>query len=180
MAATNTVTLVITHNLQPNLAIAYEAWLARIMPAAQQFPGHLGVHVIRPTAGSEAYNIVIRFDTLDNLYAWTNSELRKKLVAEIQPILAQEEHYEVRTEPEFWFTPSTPTVKRPQKWKQFLITLLVIFPSTNLVPWITGMLLPGLKGTLLLHFINDACVVGLVVFMWMPLVTRIFAGWLKK
>lgn len=34
MAATNTVTLVITHNLQPNQAIAYEAWLARIMPAA--------------------------------------------------------------------------------------------------------------------------------------------------
>lgn len=77
MAATNTVTLIITHNLQPNQAIAYEAWLASIMPAAQQFPGHLGVHVIRPTAGSEAYNIVIRFDTLDNLYAWTNSDLRK-------------------------------------------------------------------------------------------------------
>ncbi|MDR0805429.1 MAG: antibiotic biosynthesis monooxygenase [Enterobacteriaceae bacterium] len=180
MAAMNTVTLVITHNLQPNQATIYEAWLARIMPAAEKFPGHLGVHVIRPAAGSETYNIVIRFDTLDNLYTWINSDLRKELVAEIAPILAQEEHYEVRTEPEFWFTPSSPAVKKPKKWKQFLITLLVIFPSTNLVPNVTEILLPALKGTLSLHFINDACVVGLVVYLWMPLVTRIFAGWLKK
>ncbi|MGC6230484.1 antibiotic biosynthesis monooxygenase [Hafnia paralvei] len=180
MTTTNTVTLAITHNLQPNQAKSYEEWLARIMPAAQQFPGHLGVHVIRPAAGSDVYNIVIRFDTLDNLYAWINSEQRKTLVAEVAPILAQAEHYEVRTEPEFWFTPSSPTVKKPKKWKQFLITLLVIFPSTNLVPMVTGTLFPTLKGSLALHLINDACVVGLVVFMWMPLVTRIFAGWLKK
>ena len=42
------------------------------------------------------------------------------------------------------------------------------------------MLLPSLKGTLSLHFINDACVVALVVWFWMPIVTRLFAGWLKK
>ncbi|RYI15017.1 antibiotic biosynthesis monooxygenase, partial [Escherichia coli] len=45
---------------------------------------------------------------------------------------------------------------------------------------VTGMLLPSLKGSLLLHLINDACVVALVVWFWMPIVTRLFAGWLKK
>ena len=52
--------------------------------------------------------------------------------------------------------------------------------GTNIVPLVTGALLPGLKGTLLLHLINDACVVALVVWFWMPIVTRLFAGWLKK
>lgn len=61
-----------------------------------------------------------------------------------------------------------------------MLTLLVIFPSTNMVPKITGALLPGLKGSLFLHFLNDAFVVALVVWLWMPIVTRLFAGWLKK
>ncbi len=42
------------------------------------------------------------------------------------------------------------------------------------------MALPELRGSLLLHLINDAPVVALVVWLWMPIVTRLFAGWLKK
>ena len=115
-----------------------------------------------------------------HLYAWTQSETRRQLVAEIAPLLTEGDRTEVRTEPAFWFTPPTVNVRQPRRWKQFLITLLVIFPSTNLVPAVTGMLLPSLKGSLLLHLINDACVVALVVWFWMPIVTRLFAGWLKK
>jgi antibiotic biosynthesis monooxygenase (ABM) superfamily enzyme len=33
---------------------------------------------------------------------------------------------------------------------------------------------------LIVDLINDACVVALVVWLWMPIVTRLFAGWLKK
>ena len=102
------------------------------------------------------------------------------LVAEIAPLLTEGDRTEVRTEPAFWFTPPTANVRQPRRWKQFLITLLVIFPSTNLVPWLTGIVLPAMKGSLLLHLINDACVVALVVWFWMPIVTRLFAGWLKK
>ena len=130
------------------------------MPIAAEFPGHLGANVIRPAAGQNLWSVIIRFDTLEHLYAWTQSETRRQLVAEIAPLLTEGD--------------------QPRRWKQFLITLLVIFPSTNLVPAVTGMLLPSLKGSLLLHLINDACVVALVVWFWMPIVTRLFAGWLKK
>ena len=180
VAENRPVTLVITHTLLPEHHQHYEAWLGKITPLAARFPGHLGASVIRPVAGSNHWNVVIRFDSIDNLYAWTQSAERKALVEEITPYLAEGDHTEVRSEAEFWFTPASPQVRQPPQWKQFLITLLVIFPSTNLVPAITGMLLPGLSGTLLLHFINDACVVALVVWLWMPMVTRLFAGWLKK
>ncbi|MBJ3814779.1 antibiotic biosynthesis monooxygenase [Shimwellia pseudoproteus] len=174
------VTLVITHSLLPEHHARYQAWLEKITPLAATFPGHLGASVIRPVAGNNNWNVVIHFDSIDNLYAWTQSEQRKALVAEITPFLAEGDHTEVRTEAEFWFTPASAQVRQPARWKQFLITLLVIFPSTNLVPAITGALLPGLSGTLLLHFINDACVVALVVWLWMPVMTRLFARWLKK
>ncbi|WP_054180495.1 antibiotic biosynthesis monooxygenase [Trabulsiella odontotermitis] len=174
------VTLVITHALDQAHAEQYEQWLGKIMPIAAEYPGHLGANVIRPAAGQNLWNIIIRFDTLEHLYGWTQSETRKQLVDEITPLLTEGDRTEIRTEAAFWFTPPEPNVRRPPQWKQFLITLLVIFPSTNLVPWLTGLLFPSLKGTLLLHFINDACVVALVVWLWMPIVTRLFAGWLKK
>jgi hypothetical protein len=174
------VTLVITHALNPQDSSRYEAWLGKIMPVAAEFPGHLGANVIRPADGQGMWNIIIRFDTLEHLYAWTQSETRKQLVDEITPLLTEGDRTEVRTEAAFWFTPPAANVRQPKRWKQFLITLLVIFPSTNLVPAVTGTLFPMLKGSLLLHLINDACVVALVVWLWMPLVTRIFAGWLKK
>ncbi len=180
MADNNTVTLVITHAIRPGEAARYEQWLEKIMPTAARFPGHLGVHVIRPTAGNDTYNVVIRFDTLEHLNAWTDSPERHRLVEEIKSSLADDDKVQVHTETAFWFTPESATVKRPPQWKQFLITLLVIFPSTNLVPWLTGMLFPGLRGTLPGHLLNDACVVALVVWLWMPMVTKLFAGWLKK
>ena len=83
---------------------------------------------------------------LEHLYARTQSETRRQLVAEIAPLLTEGDRTEVRTEPAFWFTPPTVNVRQPRRWKQFLITLLVIFPSTNPVPAVTGMLLPSLKG----------------------------------
>ncbi|OAT33787.1 antibiotic biosynthesis monooxygenase [Buttiauxella brennerae ATCC 51605] len=180
MPDNNTVTLVITHAIKSGQAARYEQWLERIMPTAARYPGHLGVHVIRPTTGNDVYNIVIRFDTLENLTAWTKSAEREVLVDEIKPILSQDDHLEVRTESAFWFTPETPTIKRPAKWKQFLITLAVIFPSTNIIPPVTAVLFPSLKGSLGLNFINVALVVALVVWLWMPIMTRLFAGWLKK
>ena len=180
MAQNEHVTLVITHTLLPEQAQRYEQWLGKIMPVAAEFPGHLGANVIRPVDGDNLWNIIIRFDTLEHLYNWTQSDTRRGLVEEIAPMLAEGDKTEIRTEAAFWFTPPAPHVRQPRRWKQFLITLLVIFPSTNLVPWLTGIVLPALKGSLLLHLINDACVVALVVWFWMPIVTRLFAGWLKK
>ncbi|MNB74715.1 Antibiotic biosynthesis monooxygenase [compost metagenome] len=180
MAQNSHVTLVITHTLLAGQAERYEQWLGKIMPVAADFPGHLGASVIRPTEGQDLWTVIIRFDTLEHLYAWTQSDTRSVLVKEIEPLLAEGDKTEVRTEAAFWFTPPEMHVRKPKLWKQFLVTLMVIFPSTLVVPELTGALLPALKGSLFLHLLNDACVVALVVWLWMPIVTRLFAGWLKK
>ncbi|KYQ94987.1 antibiotic biosynthesis monooxygenase [Serratia plymuthica] len=174
------VTLVITHRLAPGQEQAYEAWLKRIMPEAAGFAGHLGVNVIRPTGSEQVYTILVRFDSIDNLNQWNNSPLRKKYIEEVAPLLLEDDHVDIRPGAEFWFTPPSATTRPPAKWKQFLITLLVIFPSTNLVPWFWSKLLPQLGGTLPGHFLNDATVVALVVFLWMPIATRVFHQWLIR
>ncbi|BEN67658.1 antibiotic biosynthesis monooxygenase [Serratia marcescens] len=180
MAHPQHVTLVITHRLAPGNEQAYEAWLNRIMPDAAGFTGHLGVNVIRPSGDEQAYTVLVRFDNLDNLYRWIHSPLRKQYIEEVTPLLLESDHIEIRPGAEFWFTPPSPGVRQPPQWKQFIITLLVIFPSTNLVPWFWGLTLPQLNGTLLGHFLNDATVVALVVYLWMPIVTRVFHQWLIR
>ena len=108
------------------------------MPDAAGFTGHLGVNVIRPAGDEQAYTVLVRFDNLDNLYRWIHSPLRKQYIEEVTPLLLESDHIEIRPGAEFWFTPPNPGVRQPPQWKQFIITLLVIFPSTNLVPWFWG------------------------------------------
>lgn len=172
------ITLVITHRLQPGKQPDYERWLEKIMPQAALFPGHLGVNVLRPVHGEMTYTVLVRFDSLDNLYQWINSAERQALVAELPDMLAGQEHIEMRPGAAFWFTPVTPASPAPARWKQFLLTLAVIFPSTNLVPWFWGKVLPVAQGTLWGHFLNDATVVALVVYLWMPQITRLLKNWL--
>ena len=74
MAQQKSVTLVISHVLDPEHGQQYEAWLGKIMPIAAEFPGHLGANVIRPAPGQEFMGVIIRFDTSEHLYAWTQSE----------------------------------------------------------------------------------------------------------
>jgi antibiotic biosynthesis monooxygenase (ABM) superfamily enzyme len=172
------VTLVITHSPLPGKTREYEAWLEEIMPMAASFTGHLGVNVIRPREGETAYTILVRFADLDRLYAWIHSPDRQALVAKVSGLLDQGDRFEIRPGAAFWFTPQTKKGPTPAKWKQYLLTLGVIFPSTNFVPWFWGTLLPAGKGTLWGHLLNDASVVALVVFFWMPLVTRLLKNWL--
>ena len=95
------VTLVITHKVAPAREAEYEIWLNKIMPQASTFSGHLGVNVIRPSRSGDAYTILVRFDTLENLNAWHKSDLRKQLVDEVSPLLLQIESTEVRPGAEF-------------------------------------------------------------------------------
>lgn len=173
------VTLAITHQVIDGQQASYEQWLQKIIPIAEQFQGHRGVNVIRPSHDDTTYTVLLHFDSFDNLYHWTKSPERQTLIEEIKPSLATDEKQEVKPGAEFWFTPPNPNVSKPPLWKQFVISIAVIFPSTNIVPWFWGTLLPQLNGTLLGHFLNDATVAALMVYLWMPLLTRLLANWLK-
>jgi antibiotic biosynthesis monooxygenase (ABM) superfamily enzyme len=125
-------------------------------------------------------DVIIRFDTIEHLYAWTQSDTRNVLVKEIAPLLAEGDKTEVRTEAAFWFTPPEANVRKPKQ-----LETVSYHPAGDLPQY-----QPGAAGDrraaswperlFLLHLINDACVVALVVWLWMPIVTRLFAGWLKK
>jgi uncharacterized protein len=174
---------VIHHDVRSGVEGQYEAWLKEITPIAQRFQGHRGVNVIRPPKGSRAYTIVLHFDTLKNLERWLSSETRKRLINQVEPFLEEGDQVEIKTGLEFWFTPPASEQKRAKPYKQFLLTLSVIFPLTIVVPWVlqplfhtvTVLGLPGISNLFI-----AAVIVGLMTYLIMPHYTRLVAAWLYR
>lgn len=178
------VTLVIKHRVKSGFEAPYEAWLRNIVSIAGQQDGHLGVDVMRgKNAGLDLYTCVLRFCSTDAMQRWLDSPQRLALVKEAMPMLADGDQTEVNPVNEFWFAPQAEAASPPPpRWKQAVVTLLVILPHTLLVPLIWGPLLrlnAMLSNYVVATFLITLTIVLSVVYMFMPMATRLFAPWLS-
>jgi uncharacterized protein len=176
------VTTIIRHNVKAQNQAEYDAWLHEIVPAASRFRGHRGVNVIRPAAGATEYTVVLHFDTVDNLRTWLDSDERLTLMKKAVPRLVDDDRVEITSGIEFWFTP-TATARRARPYKQFLVTLSVIYPLTLVIPLLLRPLfdrVPGFQSPFARQFVSDAMIVALIVYAIMPRYTRLVANWLYR
>ncbi|RZA03747.1 MAG: antibiotic biosynthesis monooxygenase [Proteobacteria bacterium] len=178
-----TVTLHIQQHVKLSAVEQYEKWLPRIMAEAAKFPGHLGVHVIRPGAGAHEYSILIRFNSTSAAEAWLRSPQRKALLEEVADAYELRDHTEIHTGIDFWFTPAKASPRVAPGWKQWLLTTSVIWPLSTLVatayrPLFQAVPLLGTWGVA--QLLVAATVVALTVFLIMPRYVRAVAGWLYR
>ena len=178
------VTLVIKHRVKAGFEVPYAAWLRNIVSIAGQQEGHLGVDVMRgKNAGLDTYTCVLRFCTTDAMQHWLDSPQRLELIREASPMLADGDQTEVNPVKEFWFAPQADTASSPPpRWKQAVVTLLVILPHTLLVPLIWEPLLQlnaFLSSYVVATFLITLTIVVSVVYLFMPMATRLFARWLS-
>ncbi|MYT73481.1 MULTISPECIES: antibiotic biosynthesis monooxygenase [unclassified Streptomyces] len=183
---TEAVTSLITHHVKPDSHDAYEDWLDRIIPAASEYSGHQGINVLRPADNDHRYTLALRFDTHGNLINWLESPTRAALMDDVAPLLSREEDINVHHGLDFWFpVPSTPAgapVAAP-RWKQWLATVVALYPLTLVVPtvvshlgdWLAIPTWPALRGLLVV-----AMNVALLTFVIMPRWTRLLRPWLYR
>jgi len=180
--ADEVVTLIVKHRVKVGFEASYEAWLRRIVGIAGQREGHLGVDVIRGrSAGLDLFTCVLRFCSTEAMQRWLDSPQRLELVNEAAPMLADGDQTEVHPVNAFWFSPPADAVSPPPRWKQAVLTLMVILPHTLLVPLIWGPVLrldAFLSNYLISTFLITLTIVLSVVYLFMPLATRLFAPWL--
>jgi antibiotic biosynthesis monooxygenase (ABM) superfamily enzyme len=176
------VTLVIKHRVKAGCEVPYEAWLRNIVSIAGQQAGHLGVDVMRgKQAGLDLFTCVLRYRTTEDMQRWLDSPQRQALVADAAPMLADGDQTEVNRLNEFWFAPQADAAAPPPRWKQAVVTLLVILPHTLLVPLLWGPLLSlhaFLSNYVVATFLITLTIVVSVVYLFMPLATRLFAPWM--
>jgi antibiotic biosynthesis monooxygenase (ABM) superfamily enzyme len=177
------VTLVIKHRVKAGQEASYEQWLRRIVTIASGYPGHLGVDVIRSTAGGlKLFTCVLRFHSTQAMQAWLDSDQRRALVEEAAPMLADGDQTQVNPHNEFWFTPGSDEAAQPPRWKQACVSFLVILPLTLFVPLFWAPLfqrVPWLSGYVASTALITITIVLLVVYPLMPAATRLLAPWLN-
>ncbi|RON14393.1 antibiotic biosynthesis monooxygenase [Pseudomonas frederiksbergensis] len=177
------VTLIVKHRVKAGFEAAYEAWLRNIVSVAGQSDGHLGVDVIRgKNGGLDMFTCVLRFCSTEAMQRWLDSPQRQSLIDEAAPMLADGDQTEVNPVNEFWFSPLAEAGSPPPRWKQSVVTLLVILPHTLLVPLLWGPLLQlnaFLSNYVVATFLITLTIVLSVVYVFMPLATRLFAPWLE-
>lgn len=177
------VTLIVKHRVKAGFEAAYEAWLRNIVSVAGRTEGHLGVDVIRgKNGGLDMFTCVLRFCSTEAMQRWLDSPQRQALVDEAAPMLADGDQTEVNPVNEFWFSPLADAGSPPPRWKQSVVTLLVILPHTLLVPLLWGPLLQlnaFLSNYVVATFLITLTIVLSVVYVFMPLTTRLFAPWLE-
>ena len=172
------VTLIVRHRVKAGREAAYEQWLRRTTRIASTYPGHLGVNVMRDLG---QFVCVLRFAGTGELQHWLDSSERRHLIEEVAPLLAEGDQTQIEAGREFWFTPSL--LSAPARWKQACITFLVILPLSLLVPLLWQPLfarLPWLGGYIASNVLITLSIVLLVVYLFMPRVTALFATWLNS
>ena len=115
------VTTTVTRRVRPGHEAFCEQFLAGIISAASEFPGHLGVVVFRPESASAGeYRTVYRFDTAEHLRAWLDSDEHAAWLERAEPHVIGPMHTSFVTGLESWFTvmvrPSTPMLHPETRW----------------------------------------------------------------
>jgi uncharacterized protein len=168
----------VTRRVKPGHEPFYEQFLAGIIAAASEFPGHLGVEVFRPqSAASGEYRTVYRFDSEEHLRAWLDSDEHAAWLERAEPHVIGPMRTSFVTGLETWFTLPGHSGSAPPPYKMALVTWITIFPLITAIVAITGPRLKDLPLVLRLA-ITTALTVPLMTWVVMPRVTRLLRGWL--
>ena len=183
------VTWVITHQVRPDRRDDFEDWIAGITDDVARFPGREGVTVLRPGGvSSTEYVVIVRFASYDDLRRWEESAERAEWLTRLDPLLAEASTYRTETGLETWFQlPGQRAVVPPPKWKMALLIILAIYPLLLIVLPLMGTVFDvpylGVPITIgsefvVRTFVTAVILVTLMTWVAMPLLTKLFRGWL--
>lgn len=175
------VTVCITRSVRPGCEADFERALHDFVRRSLPLPGQLGVHVMRPAAGSDSrdYGIVRKFRDRAALDAFrTSPEYLEwnQLAVELTEGTGRVEEL---TGLESWFTLPGANLRPLPKWKMALVTLIGVFPTSLLLGATVGRWTVDWP-MFVRALVVAACMVALLTWVVMPLLTRQLHSWLHK
>ena len=167
------VTVTVARVVRADRRKAFERWAADLLQVAAGFPGNLGATLLRPGRGSSEYHLVYRFTDEASLAAWERSPERRGALARMQEMVEEERYVRVAGLESFFTRPPRPG----PRWRMTVLTVAAVFAITSLLQ---ALVLPYLAGLpMALRLLASAVVVVLALgHVAIPLLTRLFAGWL--
>ncbi|MDW8848628.1 antibiotic biosynthesis monooxygenase [Flavobacterium sp. MMLR14_040] len=176
--------VVISHHILDGKEPEYEKWLNEIVPITKHSNGFIDLQIVRPIPHlTFVYTVIIRFDDIENLKSWMESDNRKLLIEKANPLFRKNDNYQIKSGLDFLFNNENEGNKVPVRWKQFLVTWSAIYPLSLVIPLLVIPVLRLLKIPANHYFdalVNSGFIVFLMVFVVMPNYTKLIKKWLYK
>ena len=174
------VTTMFTDRVRPDETDDYQAWSTGIHGDIKQFPGYLGVDVIRTNESDDPeYVTLVKFDNRENLKRWKESATVAKWLDKLPDLLIGNSHKRESVGRQLWFDrPNiSQRLKEPPFWKRVIIGVICVYPLILLLHLALGPVTGGFPWELAL-FPNVVILSALLTYPVIPWVTRLLRPWL--
>lgn len=175
------VTILITRSPRQSSQREFEQALSDTINAALEFPGHLGVTVLKPQRGdNNDYRIIVKFASDADYQRWCRSNEATHWFKILNRLEEKPPNLETMTGIETWFAVNS-SVSRPMipppRYKMAIVTWIAIFILIVIINLLFGGFLASLP-MLLRSFLLTVSLVILMTYVVMPQMSRLFSRWL--
>ena len=173
------VTVIVRRRVKAGAEPTYEGWLQRLLGDAAGLPGYLGATVQRPgPTGPREYTSVFRFDSVEHLRAFEASDLRRRALDEVAPLVEGDAAWDELTGLEAWFAaPPGTVVPQPSRPRMALLMIGVVYVLVLSIGTVVAQVMGGVPPALRL-LVTIAIEVALLTWVIMPPLTRRLARWI--
>jgi len=173
------VTVVLRRHVKPGAEAAFEEAMRQLIQFALSFPGNRGIDVVRPhPGGTRDYTVIHHFADVDARRAFKESADYRQWMSRLRDLTEHDPYITEQAGLGGWFTPpEEPRPSPPARVKMALVTFLGAYPLMSTLQPLLALLLPGWH-PLLRGVVAAAAAVASLTWLVMPLLTRVFAGWL--
>lgn len=171
------VTVVVTRRIVPGRQSDYLAWLHKVEEVVSRFPGYRGT-TYKTQGGDNECHVVFRFDTVEHLRDWEESDERMHWRAKLDGIVEGESRIDRLTGLEFLFRDQL----HPKAHKMAFVLTVTIFLIVVILNPVFSFLtatMPTVPEWILL-LVRVILQVLLLTYLVMPRIMRILAPWLRR
>jgi len=168
--------IAITRRVRPGCEADFQQALRDFLQASLAHGGVLGVHMLAPPAGSglREYGILRTFADESEREAFYRSPLFAAWQARVSPLTEGEPVYRQLSGLEAWFRSGR---NLPPRWKMAVATLVGVYP-TSIALSLTVAEAANAWPLFARSLAVAACMVILLTWVVMPIVTRVLHKWL--
>ncbi|MGH9926214.1 MAG: antibiotic biosynthesis monooxygenase, partial [Nitrososphaeraceae archaeon] len=158
----DSVTVVVTRRVKSGYESQYENWLKRLLEEAKFMNGYIGATVQKPAPGTTEYTSVFRFDNVENLRKFEESEIRTRYLREVVDYVEADAVWKKFSGLEFWFSPPTGTiVPQPSRFRMALVMIVVVYGLVISI----GQLVSALVGDVIPSYIRLFITISIEIFL---------------
>lgn len=175
--ATEDIHVAVVHRVRPGREAEFEAAVAQFLNEAKSLAGSGRAHMIRPVAASAPrdYGFIRTFANAADRDAFYGSDFYREWDERMRPLVEGE----VRRREIHGLEAFFPASGAPAKWKMALLTWVGVTPTVYVFSLAVRTFLGRLPALAQLCIVT-AFVVPALAWAVMPLLVRLFGGWLHE